>query len=812
MKESKVYVDVVLPLPVKGVFTYFYAESLPVGQRVVVQFGPRKIYSAIVCKVHSNSPTDYKAKEILGVIDESPIINNKQLEFWQWIAEYYMCNIGDVMNAALPSSFKLASISKVIIHPDYDGDIEGLDSNEIEVINALTFKQELSIDELAKLIHDKSVFSCINKLIQKEIVQLKEDLYDKYKKKKIRLVSFIASKEKLKTIRFTDKQNSFIDAYLHLQERFPKKRYKVPELLSKVNLSRGVFNALVKKGVFSVEEENISRLVTVGKSFVKNTVLSDFQERALKEIRSSFNQKGICLLHGVTSSGKTELYIKLIQEQIENGKQVLYLLPEIALTTQIIMRLRSYFGEKVGITHSHLNNSERVEVWKAVQEKGGGLKYPIILGARSSLFLPFDNLGLIIVDEEHDASFKQKQPAPRYHARDSAIYLAYLHKAKVLLGSATPCLETYYNTIKGKYSLVEMHQRFSGIELPEINTIDIRKAHLKKQMNQQFAPEMVNAIRNTLEEGKQIILFQNRRGYSPVLSCVTCAYTPSCKSCDVSLTFHKWNNTLKCHYCGYTEDMPNICSSCEGQEFTDKGFGTEQIQESLNHLFPDYISKRMDYDTTRKKYAYQQIITDFEQGRIDILVGTQMVTKGLDFDNVALVGILDADSMLYFPDFRSYERAFQLLMQVSGRAGRKGKKGKVLVQTYNEDQEIFTLLKSHNYNLFLDKQLEERKIFSYPPYNRLIGVTLKHKNQKKLDNAAQQLAYLMRKSFGNRVLGPEYPYVSRIRNYYHKNLLLKIEHKSSVKKAKDILSTIITIIKNDAEFRSIRFIVDVDLI
>jgi len=481
------------------------------------------------------------------------------------------------------------------------------------------------------------------------------------------------------------------------------------------------------------------------------------------------------------------------------------------VTTKIIKRLQKHFANKVGITHSHLNNAERVEVWKAVQENNDKkVQYSMMLGARSSLFLPFRNLGLIIVDEEHDPSFKQHQPAPRYHARDAAIYLANLHKAKVLLGSATPCVESYYNAKTGKYALVEMHTRYQGIAPPKIQTIDIRRAHLKKQMKYQFSPEMLTSIEQTLSAGKQVILFQNRRGYSPVLSCGTCAYTLNCNSCDVSLTYHKWNNHLKCHYCGYTEKLPEVCPSCSANDFKDKGFGTEQIEENLRVLLPEYITKRMDYDTTRGKKAHQQIITDFERGRIDILVGTQMVAKGLDFDNVALVGILNADSMLHFPDFRAYERAFQLMMQVAGRAGRKGAQGKVLVQTYDEESEMFRLLKANDYASFIDQQIKERKLFSYPPFYRLIGITLKHKNQRKLDVAADGFVSLLRKSFGNRVLGPEYPTISRIRNYYHKNVLLKIEQEGSVVEAKNILQTIVGRMQKHTDFKAVRFILDVD--
>jgi primosomal protein N' (replication factor Y) len=581
--------------------------------------------------------------------------------------------------------------------------------------------------------------------------------------------------------------------------------------LDETGFSRAIFTALVNKEIFEIKKEEISRLVQSQQEIIPDKKLASFQKTALAEIETSFAEKEVCLLHGITSSGKTEVYIKLIEQQLRKGKQVLYLLPEIALTTQIIKRLQKHFANKVGITHSHLNNAERVEVWKAVQENNDKkVQYPIMLGARSSLFLPFSNLGLIIVDEEHDPSFKQHQPAPRYHARDAAIYLAQLHKAKVLLGSASPCVESYYNAKIGKYALVEMHTRYKGIAPPRIQTIDIRKAHLKKQMKYQFSPEMLTGIEQTLSVGKQVILFQNRRGYSPVLTCGSCAYTPNCKQCDVSLTYHKWKNHLKCHYCGYTEQLPEVCPSCTANDFSDKGFGTEQIEESLKKLFPEFVSKRMDYDTTRRKHSHQQIITDFEEGRIDILVGTQMVTKGLDFDNVALVGILNADSMLHFPDFRAYERAFQLMMQVAGRAGRKGKQGNVLIQTYDQQHEMFKLLKVNDYVDFIRKQIEERKLFNYPPYSRLIGITLKHKNQRKLDDAALQLVIQMRKSFGDRVLGPEYPVIARIRNYYHKNVLLKIEQKGSVPEAKNILQTIIDSMQNHPDFKSVRFIIDVD--
>ena len=812
MFTSLKYIDVILPLPLKGTFTYYTdQDNLLVGQRVVVQFGVRKLYTAIVKEVHNRKPNEYEAKPLLAILDEPPIVNDIQLKFWYWISSYYMCNLGDVMQAALPSSLKLASESKVIVHPDFDGDIEYLKLEENLLLNALSHQKELNIAEIAKLLPIKNIFSFVNEMIRKEVVQIKEELQDKYKKKLVKIVRFIASNEMLENTKLSPKQTAFLQAYQQLITQNSSKEWRVTDLLKEIGISRAIFNALVKKEIFTIEQEEISRLLKSSQELIVDKELADFQQKALAEIETAFTEKEVCLLHGVTSSGKTELYIKLIEEQLKQGKQVLYLLPEIALTTQIIKRLQKHFGNKVGITHSHLNNGERVEVWKAVQETDGEkVQYPIMLGARSSLFLPFSNLGLIIVDEEHDSSFKQHQPAPRYHARDAAIYLAYLHESKVLLGSATPCVESYYNAKTGKYALVEMHTRFADIALPKIETIDIRKAHLKKQMKHQFAPDMLNAIQETLEAGKQVILFQNRRGYSPVMSCGTCSYTPNCNSCDVSLTFHKWNNQLKCHYCGYTEQVPEVCPSCTAKDFSDKGFGTEQIEESLKELLPDYVTKRMDYDTTRGKNAHQQIITDFEQGRIDILVGTQMVTKGLDFDNVALVSILNADSMWHFPDFRAYERAFQLMMQVAGRAGRKGKQGQVLIQTYDEQHEIFGLLKANDYTTFIRQQVEERKLFAYPPYNRLIVITLKHKNQRKLDNTAIALAELMRKSFGTRVLGPEYPSVTRIRNYYHKNILLKIEQRGSISEAKNILNELIHKMRNHPDHKAVRYIMDVD--
>ncbi len=812
MSAIEKYIDVILPLPVKGAFTYSTTEEgLLIGQRVVVQFGPRKLYTALVKSIHENKPFDYEPKPLIAILDEQPIVNSIQLTFWDWLADYYMCNLGDVMNAALPASLKLASESMLVMHTNFDGDVNCLSENEKALLDLLTSRDELSVNEISNSIKVENVFYFINELIRKEIVQIKEYLHDRYKQRYIRIVTLLASDKDILSAKLTQKQNVFISKYLKILENSNKIQWKVPDLLKEIGMSRAILNALVKKGILSIDRLNISRLDRYAKDLVQDKKLVPFQNKALNEIKSQFETKKVCLLHGITSSGKTELYIKLIEEQLNKAKQVLYLLPEIALTTQIIKRLQKHFGDKVGISHSYLNNSERVEIWNAVKQKdSASIKYPIMLGARSSLFLPFDNLGLIIVDEEHDDSFKQHQLAPRYHARDSAIYLAGLHKSKVLLGSATPSLETYFNAKKGKYGLVEMHTRFEGIALPKIHIIDIRKAYLKRQMVYQFSPDMINGIKEALVNNGQVILFQNRRGYSSVLNCKSCAYTPSCVQCDVSLTYYKWNNKLKCHYCGYSKKIPDSCPKCSSKEMDDKGFGTEQVEESLKILFPKYVIRRMDYDTTRYKSAYQDIISDFESRRIDILVGTQMVAKGLDFDNVSLVGILNADNMLQFPDFRSYERAFQIMVQVAGRAGRKGKQGDVLIQTYNEENEIFRMLKSYDFSTFIKRQAKDRKLFNYPPFSRVIRLTLKHKKIKNLDQASDQLSIMMRKSFGYRVLGPEYPVISKVRNYYQKNVLLKIEQESSINKAKDILNLIIHEIRNNVKFKSVRLIIDVD--
>lgn len=806
----KKYAELILPFPIEGSFTYNTMNGLCVGQRVVVQFGMKKQYTAIVIELHNRTPKHYKTKPILSVLDTSPLVNNIQIEFWKWMSSYYICHLGDVMNTALPSSLKLASETKIQLSPDID--TISLTEEESDIISFLSDRKSTNMQDIISYFNKDNLFQIINKLIRKDILVLKEMLKQKYQKKILKSIDIINNNFDISILDNAPKQKEFLLEFQKLKQSHPNKDWNISELLEKINVSRSSVNSLITKNIIKSENKDVSRLVISNIEKSSSKKLSVQQLKAFRDIKSVFKEKDVCLLHGVTSSGKTEIYIKLIEESLLANKQVLYLLPEIALTTQIINRLKRCFGNKVGIFHSRISNAKQVEIWDAVKDKNGkNINYPIVIGARSALFLPFDNLGLVIIDEEHDTSYKQQSPNPKYNARDSAIYLSKLHKAKVILGSATPSLESYFNANTGKYSLVNLTERYGEIELPEIHCVDIKKANLKKEMVFSFSPLLLDSIKETLSNNKQIILFQNRRGYSPIISCSSCGFTPKCDFCDVSLTFHKGNNQIRCHYCGESQHIPNTCSSCNETEFLSKGLGTEQIEEQLKSVFSDIVCKRMDYDTTRKKDSYENIISDFEQGIIDVLVGTQMITKGLDFDNVALVGVLNADSMLNFPDFRSYERAFQLMMQVAGRAGRKKSQGKVIIQTFSQDHTVIKFLLGHNYQSFYNQQIIERELFNYPPYTRLISITLKHKISHILDKAADVFAVLMRKSFKDCVLGPEYPMISRIRNYYQKNILLKINLETmSLHKSKDIIKRYMIQLTRNINFRSIRIDIDVD--
>ena len=826
MNRTTLFVDVILPLPVPGLFTYRVPyelnDSVACWKRVVIQFGKKKIYTAIIVNIHEIPPKNYAVKYILSVLDTNPIMNKLQYEFWQWISAYYMCEPGEVMNVAIPSAFKLASESKIVLNPAFEGDVEGLNEKEYLVVDALDIQKKLTLTEVENIIEQKKVIPVIKGLIEKNIVLIEEELKERYKPKKetyLRLSDEYHDESKLQELfnqleKRAFKQLEVLMAFISLSNFGSDKIKDVRqgELTKKQNFSQAVIKALVNKGVLISSSKTISRLGDFdATSHPDNIELSLDQKDSLDQIKHSFSSKKAVLLHGVTSSGKTELYIKLIHEVLEQGKQVLYLLPEIALTTQIINRLRKYFGNQVGVYHSRYNENERVEIWNNVlNNKLNKTKSQIILGPRSALYLPYSDLGLVIVDEEHDYSYKQFNPAPRYNARDAAVYLAGMHKSNILLGSATPSLESYYNTKTQKYSLVELNKRFGDIQLPEILVADIKKETRQKTMKSHFSSLLLDHVSEALKNKEQIILFQNRRGFSLRIECDICNWMPECKNCDVTLIYHKHNNQLKCHYCGYSRRVPERCDSCGSTHLHMKGFGTEKVEDELQILYPDARIRRMDLDTTRSKNAYQSIINDFEEQRIEILVGTQMVTKGLDFDNVSIVGILNADNMLSYPDFRSYERSFQLMAQVSGRAGRKKKRGKVIIQSYNPYHSAIRDVIEHNYQSMYSSQILERRNFKYPPFYRLINLSLKHKDPRLLNEASREFAIMLREILGKRVLGPEYPLISRIKNLYIKNVLIKLEKDEKLKDQKENILRTIDRFKGESSYKSVRVIIDVD--
>ena len=798
MSNKLEYVDVIVPLSVNDTYQYAIEKSkkIQVGQRVVVQFGIKKQYTAIVVNVTNQKNKEFKIKNVISVLDKEPIINDKQIKFWKWISNYYIANIGDVMNTALPNSLKIASETKLSINNAYSSK---LNDREEEIFNLISKKPNISIKQLKDNLTFKNYFSLLNQMISKEIIDVYEYIGNKYSEKLISKVILNKVDDNLLSS-LTEKQKRLFDFLNSNQDESV-----LVDLIHKSNMSRSIFKSLEKKNVIKIKKVSISRISNFSKKIIPTHELSFDQKVAFDEINENFKEKNVCLLHGVTSSGKTEIYIKLIEKELKAGKQVLYLLPEIALTIQIVRRLQNHFGDKVGVFHSNLNNSERVEVWNSIKNR-----FSILLGVRSSIFLPFTNLGLIIIDEEHDSSYKQQQPSPRYHARDSAIFLSSLHNSKVLLGSATPAIESYYNAKQGKFGFVELLKRYSDIKLPKIEPVDLKKGFLKKQMNGFFSKNLIDQISIQLKQKKQVILFQNKRGYSKVLSCDSCGQVVCCKYCSVSLTYHKSFNQLKCHYCGYVDTLDSSCRYCSSNSFTKKGFGTEQVVESLQEIFPDYNIVRMDHDTTRRKNAYEEIILDFQQQKIDILVGTQMIAKGFDFEKVSLVGIIDADSMLNYPDFRSHERAFQLLSQVSGRAGRKEKQGAVILQTYNPEHEIINFVKQHSYSKFYRLQISERKSFKYPPFSRLIFVKFRHTDHKVLDSVTEKFSSFLRKSFKDRVLGPEYPLVSKVKNYYIKSIMLKIEADKSFSEAKSIISFLLKHMKSNKMLSGCVVHLDVD--
>jgi primosomal protein N'' len=815
------YIDVILPLPLAGNFTYSvpdeWADAVRVGMRVVVPFGNKKMYTAIVWLVHSRKPqVNYIIRDVFFLLDESPILRFPQLKFWEWISSYYQAFIGEVYRAAVPAGLKLESETLVCINPDFEA-TSVLPAREQRVLDALCEGKLIAVSELNRMLGLKNTMPVLRILLEKGAIEAHEEVEEKYRPKTetyIRLSENATSEEHLRQI-FDDlkrakKQLDVLMQYIDISKCLqPRQQREVSrnELLETANASSEILNSLIKKGIFESYKKEIGRLHTSSAVLKPLSSLNEYQETALKNIEQQFLKKQVVLLHGVTSSGKTEIYTHLIKKTLDEGKQVLYLVPEIALTTQLTTRLKQIFGNKLGVYHSRFSDAERVEIWNNVLNDKG---YDVIIGVRSSVFLPFRQLGLVIIDEEHEPSYKQFDPAPRYHARNAAIVLASFHGAKTLLGTATPSFESYYNAQTEKYGLVELSQRYKDILLPEIQIVDLKEAYRKKLMTEHFSDVLQEKIAESLKNNEQVILFQNRRGYAPYYECKACAYVPKCKNCDVTLTVHKFLNVLTCHYCGYTEAIQEKCPVCNQTELQTKGFGTEKVEDEISVLFPKARVARMDLDTTRSKKSYERIISDFEDGRTDILIGTQMITKGLDFANVSLVGILNADNLFCIPDFRSHERAFQLMAQVGGRAGRKSKRGLVIVQTSQPQHSVIEFVVKNDFCGMYETQMIERKNFKYPPYYRLIQILLKHKDLNILKDASNVFGRLLRNDFGNRVFGPVEPPVSRIRTYYIRQFLIKFENEASPIYIKDTLQKNINNLSKNDNFKALRVAIDID--
>jgi len=827
------FVDVILPLHIHDTYTYRvpqeYNDAIRVGQRVVVQFGNRRLYSALVRRVHQEVPR-YMVKYVLSILDIEPIVDEKQMLFWEWLAEYYMCYVGDVMAVALPSAFRLASESSVSIHPDFSGDLSDLSANEMKVVHLLSEHPLMTVDDLGKALGLQKMVPLMSTMIERGIIVMEEELRQRFVPRKstyILLAPQYREQERIKKLfdeleqkKSTQKQVDVLMKFMQLSQ-FGQQPVAKRTLLSTIDgavISDSALKTLLKHEVLLQEEHVESRLEQGERSAQASDIkLNEEQQAAFDYLRTC--DKPVALLHGVTSSGKTEVYIKLIDEVIGRGEQVLFLLPEIALTAQIINRLRRYFGDSVGVYHSRFSSSQRAEVWNRTMTADAGQRYQVLLGARSALFLPFRKLGLVIVDEEHDTSYKQYDPSPRYHGRDAAIYLAHLWQARTVLGSATPSLESYYNARQGKYGLCEMKHRYGGLLMPEVLCADMKEEARRmwreqgRKMNPDqthFSHFLLENMRQALDNHEQVILFQNRRGFSLRIECDDCHWTPKCQHCDVSLVYHKSTNSLRCHYCGYSIPLPTECPACRGHHLTMKGFGTERIEDDLSILFPDAKVARMDLDSTLQKNRYLEIINDFQDRRIDILVGTQMVTKGLDFDNVSVVGIVSADNLLYFPDFRAFERAFQQMTQVSGRAGRHGHRGKVIIQTFNPYHQAIRNVIDNDYMAMYESRVPDRRVFRSPPFYRLITITMKHRDIDVLNEAADNYARQLREVFATRVVGPEYPNVARVRGLYLKNIMMRFERTEAIAQAKSIIMEIGDKLKSDKHLSSLQIHFDVD--
>ncbi|MGY5351281.1 replication restart helicase PriA [Wenyingzhuangia sp. IMCC45533] len=810
------FADVILPIPLERQFTYRITEQeyhfLQIGVRVAVPFGKSKIYTGVVYRLHDVEPQAYDAKDIYQILDEQPIINPNQLKHWEWIADYYMCSLGEVLKAAFPTVFLLESETIVLPNTTFNK-VDDLSPEAYLIYEALQSKSQLSISQVSNILSKKKVFPILKNMIDIEAISLKEEIYEQYQPKLVAYIKLAEAwddsdklKELLSLLSRSEKQRKLVMQYFTLkaQTKAPIKR---KELLETAEINTSVCKGLEKKNIFEVYELQTDR-ISFGDATQEIPTLSEDQNKALETIEQSFDDTDVCLFHGVTGSGKTEVYAHLIQSAIEKGEQVLFLVPEIALTTQLIIRLQKFFGDDLSVYHSKYSQNERAEAWSHILN--GHQKAKIVLGTRSATLLPFKKLGLIIVDEEHEASYKQYDPAPRYHARDAAIVLSKIHNAKIVLGSATPSLESYYNAKLGKYALVNLDRRFGDVQMPKIELIDIKEKHKQKKMTGHFSDVLLKEIKETLALKEQVILFQNRRGFAPLVECETCGVAPQCPNCDVSLTEHKFKQELRCHYCGYHRAIPLQCDACGSTELSSKGFGTEQIEQELLALLPNHRIGRLDLDTTRGKYGYQKIIEAFQQGDIDVLVGTQMLSKGLDFNNVTLVGVLNADNMLNFPDYRAHERSFQMLTQVAGRAGRNVKQGKVYIQTFNPYHQILQQVTTHSYHQMFNEQISDRRNFFYPPHYRLIQITLKHKNFNLLNDGAEWLGKSLKNTFHKNLLGPTAPSVARVRNQYIKQLIIKIPPKQSITATKEYLRKVRLMFDSIGKFKSIKVNIDVD--
>ncbi|HVY76750.1 MAG TPA: primosomal protein N' [Puia sp.] len=812
------YAEIIIPLALPKNYTWFIPEHLRAGLkpgcRVEVSLKNKK-YAGIVKRFETEKPAAFEPRPINSVLDNEPLVYPEQLQFWEWIANYYLCSEGEVMAAALPAHFKLGSESILVFQESFGDDFSSLNDKEYLLAEALLLRKELKFSEAQELIGVNAVYPVVKSLIEKSVCFVWEALKEAYKEKKetyILLHPDYASEEKLekllnedKKLQRAEKQLELLLSYLHLQKTETEVTRSL--LLKKSGASDAQLKGLLEKNILVAERRAIGRLRSLPRNIQIDFELSPEQQRVLQETQSTFETKNVTLLRGVTSSGKTQVYIRLIEEYLQKDKQILFLVPEIALTTQIVRRLQHHFGGYLGIYHSRFNHNERFEIWNKV--RAGEVK--VLLGARSSLFLPFSDLGLIIVDEEHDSSYKQQDPAPRYHARDAAVYYASLFGAKVLLGSATPSLESYYNAQTGKYGLAELLERFGQVAMPEIDLVDTKRFIQKDGSKVVVTPVLQEAIGRVLERKNQVILFRNRRGYSPYQVCKTCGWIPQCQQCDVSLTYHKLTNKLICHYCGSTYPPVNTCAACGNHDFMRRNFGTEKIEEELGNLFPDASIARMDIDSIRGKTAHDQLIRSFEQQKVDILVGTQMVVKGLDFDRVELVGILDADSLLNFSEFRVNERAFQLMEQVSGRAGRKDGRGKVLIEVANTKHPLLPLIMKHDYLSFYEQELNARKHFFYPPFSRIIQLSFRHKFKEVVDDAAAAFALMLQKDFGKYLTGPAEPVVGRIRNQYIMELMLKLPKDGhAIGHAKQLIQQCRAILLNDRKFKSVTLVADID--